>query len=533
METRMRSTGYSSGKAGSRTGSALVMALASVSVVALMATTFIQFVSQVSNSQAGAVDRKKAFYLAEAGLTEGFAGVVCGRSGEVGSEGAPARLGDGLFWVESEELAGEKVELTSVGMSGRARAQLSIVVQKGTHTLLDMGFFSTDDLTVEPGVTVDSYDSSEGEYDSSTAGRARLISNKAVLISGTADEPTLINGDVVAGPKDGVETSGRVTISGQELVSPLEVEVPTLPTPQVEYERAVVVDSPYPYVASPMVAGLEALTVKADSEVTLQGPSVLVVRDLLIEPGATLNFDGSGGAIFLYIEESLDLQAGSTVTTTTSDPTRSIVFVNQEDRGAAALRSDAQFHGVVYAPNTALSISESFEVFGSVGAHKLVLEGPVKLHFDHVLVEFAQELRRPRLDSWKIDELALPPGKGSDPFSRMGLDRANLKAPGLAREDQELDVTYLDAAGEARTYSGPESGFDWADAEVLVGGERDGEPLVVPGEDTYYEVNDRASKALGKGGIEPLGGKRLRAWTWKALRPFKRERRRSLRWGSL
>jgi len=506
------------------------MALTSVSVVALLATTYIQFVSQVSNRQAGAVDRKKAFYLAEAGLTEGFAGIVCGRSGEVGSEGEPALLGDGFFWVEAEELADEKVELTSVGMSGRARAQLSIVVQKGTHTLLDMGFFSTDDLMVEPGVTIDSYDSSKGEYDSSTAGRARLISNKAVMVSGTADDPTFINGDVVAGPKDAVETSGRVTISGQELVSPFEVEVPTLPTPRVEYEREVVVDSPYPYVASPMVIGLEGLTVKADSEVTLQGPSVLVVRDLLIEPGATLNFDGSGGAIFLYVEESMDLQTGSTVTTTTMDPTRSIVFVNQETRGTAALRSDAQFHGVVYAPNTALSIADSFEVFGSVGAFRLVLEGPVKLHFDHVLVDFAQELRKPRLDSWKIDELTLPAGKSSDPFVRMGLDRAALKAPSLAREDQELDVTYLDAAGHTQTYSGLESGFDWADADVLVGGERDGEPIVVPGEDTYYEVNDKTSKTLGKGGITPIARKRLRSFMKKALRPFTRERLRPFKW---
>jgi Tfp pilus assembly protein PilX len=201
-------------------GSALVMALMSVSIVALLATTVLRYASTVSNRQASAVDRKKAFYLADAGLAEAFSGIVCGRSGVVGSEEAPAILGEGLFWVQATELEDSRVHLVSVGMVGRARAQLSIVVRKGINTLMDMGFFSDDKMIVEPGVEIDGYDSSKAEYDASSPNRARLISNKAIDVSGSEALPTVIDGDVICGPDDRVNVTGEVSITGQMLVSP-------------------------------------------------------------------------------------------------------------------------------------------------------------------------------------------------------------------------------------------------------------------------------------------------------------------------
>ncbi len=487
-----------------QSGAVLIMALISVSVVSLLAATFIQYVSMVSNRQAASVDRKKAFYLAEAGLAEGFSSVFCGRSGVVGSEGSPAILGDGLFWVEIEDLVDGKVQLTSIGMSGRARAQLSIVVQKGVHTLLDMGFFSDDDMTVEPGVQIDSYDSSKGDYDVNNADRARLISNKGIAISGSPESPTFINGDVISGPSSIVEVTGEVTVTGQKLVSPDSVIIPSFQTPRVKFIDAMTIDSPYPYVAPPMVMGIKGLTIAADSEVTLQGPSTLVIDDLLVEPGATLNFDGSGGTIYLYVTNSMDLQSGSNVTTTVKDPTRSLVFLNQETRGVANLRSNSVFHGIVFAPKSVINIADTFEIFGAVGAHSLLFEGPVKLHFDHMLVSLAEKLRRPTLDSWKIDELSIPQSLTSDPFAMLGLDSSTLSSPALAREDQLLDITYLDARGSTQTYTGPESSFDWSTSDVLISATRDRDPVVIPEQDRYYRVNNKISKRRGSGGLAPL-----------------------------
>ncbi|MAB79285.1 MAG: hypothetical protein CMJ89_08020 [Planctomycetes bacterium] len=481
-------------------GSALVMALMSVSVVALLATTVLRYASTVSNRQASAVDRKKAFYLADAGLAEAFCGIVCGRSGMVGSEEAPAILGEGLFWVQATELEDSRVQLVSVGMVGRARAQLSIVVRKGINTLMDMGFFSDDKMIVEPGVEIDGYDSSKGEYDASSPNRARLISNKAIDISGSEALPTVIDGDVVSGPDDRVNVKGEVSITGQMLVSPESLVIPVFSTPRVEYVDSVNIDSPFPYVAAPGVLGLRELSVARDSELVLQGPSILVIDDLELEPGAMMSLDTSGGVISLYVTNSLDLKPGSTVTTSGTDPTKALLFVNQESSGVANLRANAEFYGIVFAPNTTVHIAETFEVFGAVGALSLLFEGPVKLHFDHMLVALAEKLRKPTLESWKVDELSIPPSEFSDPFSSMGLDRGCLKAPMAALEDQELDITYLDGTGSTQCYIGAESGFDWDQADVLVRATRDGEVVVIPNTDTYDKVNKKDSRKRGRKG---------------------------------
>ena len=72
-----------SSRPGSRRGSALVMSLIAVATVVVLSASFSQFASAVANRQAQAVHRKRAFYLAEAGLAEAFAGFSCGRSGNV------------------------------------------------------------------------------------------------------------------------------------------------------------------------------------------------------------------------------------------------------------------------------------------------------------------------------------------------------------------------------------------------------------------------------------------------------------------
>src|SRR5687767_3777572 len=91
-------------RAGSRRGSVLVLSLVAVATVVVFAASFSQFASSVANRQAQAVHRKRAFYMAEAGLAEAFAGFSCGKSGNVGTAEAPALLGDGVFWVEAVEL---------------------------------------------------------------------------------------------------------------------------------------------------------------------------------------------------------------------------------------------------------------------------------------------------------------------------------------------------------------------------------------------------------------------------------------------
>src|SRR5262245_39371618 len=125
--TRTRATGG----AARRRGSALVLSLVAVGTVVVLAASFTQFASAVGNRQTQSLHKKRAFYMAEAGLAESFSAFSCGRSGNVGTEEAPAKLGDGLFWVEATELVPGIVKLESTGMVGTGRAVLSLVAKRG------------------------------------------------------------------------------------------------------------------------------------------------------------------------------------------------------------------------------------------------------------------------------------------------------------------------------------------------------------------------------------------------------------------
>ena len=142
-------------------GSALVLALLVVMLVAMLGGGLLQLTSAVSRRQSASVEQTKAFYLAEAGLAEAFQAVRVGRTGQIGSEVAPARYGNGLIWVDATETADGLVRLESTGMVGRGRSTLAFIVEP---VELSLGFFSDEDLLIESAILLDGYDSEELGY---------------------------------------------------------------------------------------------------------------------------------------------------------------------------------------------------------------------------------------------------------------------------------------------------------------------------------------------------------------------------------
>src|SRR5262245_45344462 len=134
-----------------RRGSALVLSLIAVATVVVLSASFSQFTSSVANRQAQAVQRKRAFYLAEAGLAEAFSGFSCGKSGNVGTKEEPALLGDGVFWVEVTDLGDDVFRLDSTGMIGSGSAKLSLVARRGTDDPSALGLFSSGAVTLAAG----------------------------------------------------------------------------------------------------------------------------------------------------------------------------------------------------------------------------------------------------------------------------------------------------------------------------------------------------------------------------------------------
>ncbi|MSR62807.1 MAG: hypothetical protein EXS08_10230 [Planctomycetes bacterium] len=458
------------------------MSLIAVVTVVVLSASFSQFASAVANRQAQAVNRKRAFYMAEAGLAEGFAALTCGKSGNVGTLEAPALLGEGVFWVEASELEPGYVRLEATGMVASGRAELALVARRGTEDVAALGVFSGGAVTLGAGSLVDAYDSSLGTYATqSDKSGASLGSNGNISVSGSALKPTTIKGDVTPGPDGHLTQLGNVTISGSTSVALEATEFPAIDVPAIALGAAQVHSSPYPLVIPPGSVGYTSLTVQSGAQVLIQGPAQVLLGSLTLNASAQLSFDTSGGPIDLFVTDAADLAATSLLSTTGTNPEDVRILVPGQTAQSLKLRSSGPFHGVIYAPEAALVLGNTFELFGAVVSKGLVLEGAAKLHFDKHLAEVAAEELLPLILSWRLVELANLTGDlATDPFTLLGLDKNVLPAPSGAHMDQTLVIDYFDASSVYHRYSGPESKFDWNVVQSVISATRDGVQVVFP-----------------------------------------------------
>jgi len=487
-----------------------------VTVVAVLAASFLQLSSAVTRRQQRATDTKEAFYLAEAGLTEAYTGLRLGKTGNVGTEKEPARFGSGMFWVEATEITDGVIELASCGLSGSGRALLSVVVEEGDVNHARLGIFAQESIEIPAGTVIDGYDSRIGSYEEQTGGDsrgrgrsrggrdrgsdrddlalARLGSNGDIVVHSSRRAPTVINGDVHPGPGGMVIADAGAVISGSTEPSQEQTGFTDVEVPEVELQDGIDLSNGLTLVLAPGEQGYEHLNVDSASEVLVHGPCSLVVGGLRLAGGSALTFDTSGGPIDVYVTAHLVLLAGTQVGTSNDDPSEITLYVSEESE--VELAADAAFHGTIYAPRSTVAVSSDFELFGALVANELKLAPGVNLHFDQKLVALAVEEGMPGQMSWRIVDFA-PLEAGSidiDPFRFFGLDPDALSPPASSHEDQNLQIRYVGHDGSTHDFEGMESDFDWASVAFVLIAYRDGE-LVIPIEDlaTYWGTTGGAS----------------------------------------
>jgi len=470
-----------------RHGGVLVVALLAVMAVSVLGAGFLRVTSAVMSRHEAAIDTKQAFYLAEAGLAESWAGVLLGKSGVVGSENVPAKMGDGIFWVEATDNPDGTRTLASTGLCGSGRATLEIVVG-WPDTIASADTILTDEpLVIPEGALIDTYEppaegsggpggigpAASGEEAESPA-PVRLASNGSITVEGSPTSPATVLGDLAPGPGESATVDGDSTLSGGIFPAPEPVTLPPVDVPNVTLGEGVVHGGAVPYAVPTGTSGYDHLVVEGSSQVIVTGPAVVVLGDLTVEPRGELVLDASLGEIELYVTRSVALQRGASVTTTADDPTQLSVQID----GDVPVQLDAlsQFHGMLHAPQARLAVGAGFELFGSLVARGVDLAPGVRMHFDERVWAEAQGSIMPRFIGWRVKELPqnVRTGIGRDAFTSMGLDPQNLPGPYQAHRDQTIDIEYVDLSLVPQSYSGPENGFDWNDVLDVTSIARDG-----------------------------------------------------------
>ncbi len=488
-----------------RRGGILVLALISVITVGALSFALLKISISTTERQGAAVDQRQAFYLAEAGLSEAFAGLGIGKTGQVGSQEEPVRYGQGLFWVDVTDLGNNQVQLESTAMVGHGRATLGLVVRARVESISSLGIFSTESLRANPGVLIDSFDSTLGPYalqvDTATNYQAILGSNGDIKLQ----NGTEIRGDAVVGPTGAVDAGGG-TITGIPRQRPEPASIPAVDVPDVGILTSLSHSGAAPLVIPAGEHGHSVLELGMHTSTLVQGPATLVIGDLTLKKGATLELDATGGPIEIFITGSMELDLSAFVVTTLYDPAGVVFQIASDDSKALNLGAQSTFYGFIYAPHGDVKLGAKFNLYGGLVANSYDVATKGAMHFDTSVVRRLRAL--PGRVSWRVVDV---PGnlaaKGGDPFHALGVDRNKLLAPAEAHADQPVAISYYDLAGALRSYAGMERAFDWSDVSQVVELSRDGKTVVAPAEWAGGKsVDPRGEEPLKDPPIDPADG---------------------------
>jgi hypothetical protein len=461
-----------------RRGGVMVFSLIAVIAIGALSVAALQVSIATTKRQGASADQRQAFYLAEAGLSEAFTGLGIGKTGQVGTEAEPAGYGGGLFWVDAVDLGGNQVQLESTGMWGAGRVTLGLVARGTVESVAGLGIYSDDSLEMNPNVFVDSFDSTLGTY----AAQIDAPSNFQAVLGSNGDLKLAsgggVRGDVVAGPSGTID-AGSVPVSGAAYARSEPGVMAPIEVPDVGPLESLTHDDPAPLVIPAGEHGYSLLHLGASTSTLLQGPATLVVGDLTLGPGATLEIDSTNGPVDVFVTGNVDLDSSATVVTSVDDPTGVVFQVASSAGASVAFAAESTFYGFLYAPDAVVRLGARFTVYGGIVAKSFELATAGSIHYD---VAIERRLRTlPGRIAWRVVDV--PDGlaaKGGDPFEALGVDRAALRSPAEAHADQWIASSYVDISGVSQSYAGWESGFDWSGVRAVVELVRDGKAVVAP-----------------------------------------------------
>lgn len=417
----------------SRRGATSLVALAILIPLAALTFALLQVGVSQNREHARRVHDEQALFLAEAGLDEALAALREGRSGDVGTQAAPAVLGGGLLWVEADQMANQLLRLRSTGAYESGRACVDRLVFRFADTLFRSALFSSQSLTIGSQAMVDSFDSAAGPYAGQIAG-SHALDGSIVESNGdvTIDPSVEIWGDVHAGPDGTVSIANSGSVSGSLQPLPETRPLPAVSVPALPSLGDLAVGGSQ--TIPPGAWRYDAVEVGTEADLTIQGPATVVLEDWSIRSNADLVIDSALGPVEVYVTGDVDLASNSSIVTTSNSAADVTLYLAGGPGQTADLRSNSEFHGAIYAPEGTVTLNSNFELFGAAVADELLVDANARVHFDEALTTSVATFTFVT-DSWSRVEVPVPAlrtGRG-DPFAILGVDRELLDPPADAR----------------------------------------------------------------------------------------------------
>jgi cytoskeletal protein CcmA (bactofilin family) len=229
---------------------------------------------------------------------------------------------------------------------------------------------STGSISMKGNASVDSYDSSQGTYDPATAGQdGDIVADGTISLSGSSS----IKGDVKGST---VTAQGNSQVSGSTAPSRRPLDFPSVDATEVALEN----DND----------GLPTYTKGKQTISPLDGNRNFSLSggiDYAIPPGNyyfnDLNLSGQStltvsGVTTIYLTGDLDTSGGDVINAS-QDPNNLRILMTG---GTAVINASVDWYGLLYAPDTDVTINGTGEVFGAIIARDVDFGGTGDVHFD-------------------------------------------------------------------------------------------------------------------------------------------------------
>jgi len=422
----------------SRRGTVLVITVVLLGALMVITAAFIRLGVGLSHEHNSELDETRAFYLAEAGVSESAAAILSGKSGNVGSQAAPASYANGILWAAATDLGGGDYQIDSTALCDSGRVAVRAVVHKDYHIDYTKGVSSDLPLVVGSNFTMDSYDPTLGTYASQPKhkppGKNDLIVDDKGSIASNSDI-TLASGDHIYGdatPGPGMAVNGlggNTYVTGSTAPALRKIGFPQVTPPALPSLGNKTVNKNDPIAQRTLTSGsyhFSSLTLQSQAAFTIQGPSTVVVDSLTTSAGCNFNIDATNGPVSVYFTGPTTWVSNMSVTSTA--PSAKSVSLFFSSNLPVNLQSNANLLGTIYAATATVAVSSNWHNFGAITAHQVAIASNVFLHFDESLLSQGRQggayLAIKQWQRMQVPQTLIQ--RRVDPYQLLGFQRGSL-----------------------------------------------------------------------------------------------------------